>query len=143
LPSASVFAQFGMLPSVVYPAATLARTRRSAAGAHALVRAVDGRWVKIEAAPLEGAGDEQIAVTMRSATTIESFDIVCRAYALSPRQRHVVKALVAGLDTRAITERLFISPHTVQDHLKAVFQKVGVRSRRELLVRFNGSTDDR
>jgi hypothetical protein len=93
LPSARLFAQFGMLPSVVYPVATLARTRRSAAGAHALLRAFDGRWVMIEAAPLEGAGDEQIAVTMRSATTTESFDIVCRAYALSPRQHRRVPHL--------------------------------------------------
>ena len=43
LPSAKLFAQFGMLPSVVYPAATLARRRRSLAEAHALLRTVDGR----------------------------------------------------------------------------------------------------
>lgn len=141
LPSARLFAQFGMLPSVVYPAATLARTRRSAAGAHALLRAVDGRWVMIEAAPLEGRRDGEIAVTLRSATASETFDVLCRAYALSQREREVVAALVAGLDTRAVAQRLFISRHTVQDHLKSVFNKIGIHSRRELLAKFSASAD--
>jgi DNA-binding CsgD family transcriptional regulator len=141
LPSARLFARFGMLPSVVYPAATLARTRRSAADAHALLRAVDGRWVVIEAAPLEGEGDGEIAVTLRSATGSETFDLLCRAYALSRREREVVAALVAGLDTRAVTQRLFISRHTVQDHLKSVFEKTGVHSRRALLAKLNASVE--
>ena len=139
MPSAKLFAQFGMLPSVVYPAATLARKRRSAAAAHALLRAVDGRWVMIEAAPLEGEGNGEIAVTLRSATGSETFDLLCRAYALSRREREVVAALVAGLDTRAVTQRLFISRHTVQDHLKSVFEKTGVHSRRALLAKLNAS----
>jgi DNA-binding CsgD family transcriptional regulator len=143
LPSAGLFAQFGMLPSVVYPVATLARTRRSAAGAHALLRAVDGRWVMIEAAPLEGDGNGQIAVTLRSATSCETFDLLCRVYALSRRERDVVAALLAGLDTRAVTERLFISRHTVQDHLKSVFEKIGIHSRRELVATFNASAGGR
>jgi DNA-binding CsgD family transcriptional regulator len=142
LPSARMFALFAMLPSVVYPAATLARDSLSADGAHALLRAVDGRWVTIEAAPLEGGAEEQIAVTLRAAKTDETFDVLYRAYALSRRERQVVKALLAGLDTRAITARLFISPHTVQDHLKSVFAKVGVHSRRELLATFNAAADD-
>ena len=139
LPSARLFAQFGMLPSVMYPAATLARARGPAAGARALLRAVDGRWVMIEAAPLEREGDAQIVVTLRSATPGETFDLLCRAYALTRREREVVDAVLAGLDTRAVTERLFISRHTVQDHLKSVFEKVGVHSRRELLATFNAA----
>jgi DNA-binding CsgD family transcriptional regulator len=143
LPSAKLFAQFGMLPSVVYPAATLARAQRSAAGAHARLRTVDGQWMMIEAAPLEGQGDREVAVTLRAATAAETFDLLCRAYALSRREREVVGAVVAGLDTRAVTERLFISRHTVQDHLKSVFGKIGIHSRRELLAKFNGSAGSR
>ena len=55
--------------------------------------------------------------------------------------RRAVAALIAGDDTRAMTERLGISRHTVQDHLKSVFTKVGVRSRREVLARFSGATE--
>ena len=97
----------------------------------------------IEAAPLEGQGDMEVAVTLRAATAAETFDLLCRAYALSRREREVVGAVVAGLDTSAVTERLFISRHTVQDHLKSVFGKIGIHSRRELLATFNGSAGSR
>jgi DNA-binding NarL/FixJ family response regulator len=140
-PGARMLAALGMLPSVIYPAAVTARAGTSGAGAHAIVQAVDRRWVMIEAAKLEGRDDGQIAVTLRAATATETFKLLCRAYALSERERQVVAALVAGLDTRAITQRLFISRYTVQDHLKSVFRKTGVSSRRELLARFSGTNE--
>jgi DNA-binding CsgD family transcriptional regulator len=139
LPSAALFAQWGMLPSVVYPTAVLARS--GSADAHALVQAVDGRWVRIEAAALEGEREGEVAVNLRSATPRETFDLLCRVYALSPRERQVVSLLVDGLDTRMIAARLFISAHTVQDHLKSVFAKVGIHSRRELLATLAASSD--
>jgi DNA-binding CsgD family transcriptional regulator len=141
LPLAGLWAAWGILPAVVYPVAAMARSRNGPSEAHALERAADGRWVRIEAAQLEGQPDAQIAVTLRAATTTETFDLLCRAYALSRRERDVVAALLAGLDTRAISERLCISPHTVQDHLKSVFRKTGAHSRRELLARFSGASD--
>jgi DNA-binding CsgD family transcriptional regulator len=139
LPSAWLFERMGILPTVVYPAATLTQWAGGAGAAHALVQAVDGRWVMIEAAPLEGDGEGRVAVTLRRATGSETFALLCRAYALSRRERELVALVVAGLDTRAVAQRLFISRYTVQDHLKAVFAKAGVRSRRELFARL-GST---
>jgi DNA-binding CsgD family transcriptional regulator len=138
LPAARVYAMLGMLPAMVYPVATQARSNSGEDGSRALERADDGRWVMIEAETLEGAGDATIAVTLRGATTGEVFARLARTYGLTRREREVVAALLAGLDTRAITGRLFISRHTVQDHLKSVFEKAGVRSRRELLARFTG-----
>jgi Bacterial regulatory proteins, luxR family len=38
------------------------------------------------------------------------------------------------LSTRQIVEELHISQHTVQEHLTAAFDKLGVRSRRELVA---------
>jgi DNA-binding CsgD family transcriptional regulator len=139
LPSAQMFANWGMLPSVVYPTAVLARSRAADSAARALVQATDGRWVAIEAAALEGERDGEVAVNLRSATPSETFDLLCRVYALSHRERDVVSLLVGGLDTRAIAARLFISAHTVQDHLKSVFAKMDIHSRRELLARLAAS----
>jgi DNA-binding CsgD family transcriptional regulator len=140
LPAAGLFAAWGILPATVYPVAALARSQDGSTGAHALERTVDGRWLRIEAAQLEGQPNAQIAVTLRAATSTETFGLLCRAYALSRREREVVAALLGGLDTRAVSARLCISPHTVQDHLKSVFRKTGAHSRRELLARFSAAS---
>jgi DNA-binding CsgD family transcriptional regulator len=139
-PLAGLFAAWGILPATVYPVAALARSQTGSTGAHALERTADGRWVRIEAAQLEGQPNAQIAVTLRAATSTETFDLLCRAYALSRREREVLAALLGGLDTRAVSARLCISPHTVQDHLKSLFRKTGAHGRRELLARFSGAT---
>jgi len=138
-PAAEIYAAFGILPAMVYPVATLAQSPEQANRAHALERTRDGTWVMIEAAPFEGSADGQIAVTFREATAQETFDRLCRINALSRREREVVAALLDALDTRAACERLFISPHTLQDHLKSVFEKLKIHSRRELRAFFNAS----
>ncbi|HZE04725.1 MAG TPA: helix-turn-helix transcriptional regulator [Solirubrobacteraceae bacterium] len=140
LPLAALFAGWGILPATLYPVAAKARAGDPSSEAHALERTADGRWVRIEAARLEGQSNVQIAVTLRAATGAETFELLSRAFALSRRERDLVAALLAGLDTRGISATLYISPHTVQDHLKSVFRKTGVRSRRELVARFGGAT---
>ena len=132
LPAAPLFTAWAILPPVVYPVVTMARTTGHA---HALEQTADGRWLMIEASAVADAGD--VAVTFRGATPAETFVVLCRAYALTRRERDIVRTVIVGLDTRAIAERLFISRHTVQDHLKSIFDKTGVRSRRELLATFN------
>jgi DNA-binding CsgD family transcriptional regulator len=52
-----------------------------------------------------------------------------------------VAAVVAGLDTRMVSARQCISPHTLQDHRKSAFKKTGAHSRRELLARFSGASE--
>jgi DNA-binding CsgD family transcriptional regulator len=143
LPAARLNATWGILPTIVYPAATLARSDAGAERAHALLRGSGGHWVMIEAARLEGEGDGAIAVTLRSPTPVEILRLLSRIYALSEREHALVRLLLAGLDTRGVGDRLHISSHTVQDHLKSVFAKTGIHSRRELLAMLGASEETR
>jgi DNA-binding CsgD family transcriptional regulator len=60
------------------------------------------------------------------------------AHGLTGREAEVARLILRGLSTGEIADGLHITPYTVQDHLKAVFDKVGVRSRGELAVRLLG-----
>jgi DNA-binding CsgD family transcriptional regulator len=138
LPLSDLFASWGMLPAVIYPAATLARAG-DVARAHATLPVDDGRWIRIEAAPLDGDRDGDIAVTIRAAAPHEAFDIACRAHGLTARETAVMAALLAGAGTRDVARSMHISDWTVQDHLKAVFAKLAVHSRREALAQLAGT----
>lgn len=62
---------------------------------------------------------------------------------LTPSEVDVVRLVVEGLSNPAIAQRLFVSRHTVETHLRHVFAKLGVASRTELAVeaapRVNGA----
>ncbi|MFB7085536.1 response regulator transcription factor, partial [Streptomyces sp. NPDC056296] len=59
--------------------------------------------------------------------------LVVQAYELSERELEVSRRVARGLSTSGISEELHLSPHTVRDHIKAIFEKLGVSSRGELV----------
>ena len=101
----------------------------------ARLRDADGQWAVLRAGTLHGGDEDQVAVAIEPASGEQLTGLLEAAYGLSAREREVCREVVAGHSTAQIAERLFISAHTVQDHLKSVFAKVGVRSRGELVAR--------
>lgn len=103
----------------------------------ARVRTLDGQWLLIHAARLDSASGpgDSVVVTVEEARPPEVVPLLVAAFGLSAREQDVVRCVLAGESTQEIGRRLHLSPYTVQDHLKSVFDKCGVSSRRELIAR--------
>ena len=97
--------------------------------------AVSGELVALDATRLRDASDAgAIAISIRRADSAQRASLLLAAHGLTPAQRRVAGLVLRGQTTRQIAAQLRISEHTVQDHLKVVFDKLGVRSRRDLVA---------
>jgi DNA-binding CsgD family transcriptional regulator len=61
--------------------------------------------------------------------------------AMTAPEASVAELVAEGLTNREVAERLFLSPHTVNSHLRHVFTKLGIKSRVEL-ARFHQQEAD-
>jgi DNA-binding CsgD family transcriptional regulator len=98
------------------------------------MRGSNGEWLVVSAARLDGPV-RGTAITIELARPAEVLPMSVAAYGLSEREGRLVGLVLEGRSTAEIAKALFISQYTVQDHLKSVFGKVGVSSRRELAGR--------
>jgi DNA-binding CsgD family transcriptional regulator len=136
-PAEAWLAELGADAPVI--AAVASQARRIAAGrdttgklARARIQTSSGAWVTVRASVLD---DGQTAVAIEPIQPHELAPLIADAYGLTPRERTVVRLVAKGLPTESVAERLHVSTWTVQDHLKSVFEKVGVCSRGELVAR--------
>jgi DNA-binding CsgD family transcriptional regulator len=129
----------GLPAAVSAAAARLQATERHSEGTPELapkvrLRTASGQWLVLHASRPRGAtADGQIAVIFEVARPVEIAQLIVQAYALSRRESEIVRLVAQGLSTTEMAETFQITSNTVQDHLKAIFEKVGVRSRRELV----------
>jgi DNA-binding CsgD family transcriptional regulator len=103
----------------------------------ARVRGASGHWLAIYASRTREPSSTatNTAVIIEEAKPSEIAPLIVHAYGLSPREARVTRMVLQGLSTKEIAAEIHLSPYTVQDHLKVIFEKVGVRSRRELAAR--------
>lgn len=97
-----------------------------------------GQLLVFRAARLGDDQNADIAVTIGPVSGRERLALFVLACGLSTREREVLHCLADGDDTRTVARRLAMSEFTVQDHLKAIAGKTGLRSRRTLLARATG-----
>jgi DNA-binding CsgD family transcriptional regulator len=102
--------------------------------ASSLVPRRSGGWLRIDASLLDADPEGRVAVILHPAREPEVASVIVAAYGLSAREREVTRLVMQGRSTEEIANDLYVSAYTVQDHLKAIFDKVGVRSRRELVA---------
>jgi DNA-binding CsgD family transcriptional regulator/GAF domain-containing protein len=128
----------GDLPAVVngvaYRALLTARGGSPGVGARARVPTSWGTWLVVHGSVVGDPADGRTAVILEAARSPEMAPLIVAAHGLTTREREVTQLVLHGLSTAEIAERLHLSEYTVQDHLKAIFEKVGVRSRRELVA---------
>lgn len=92
-----------------------------------------GAWVVLHGAALQSGGALRVAVIIEPAHPARITSLLMSAYGMTERERDVTRLLLQGRSTAEIAAELVVSPHTVQQHLKRVFDKTGVRSRRDLV----------
>lgn len=94
-----------------------------------------GRWLTIHASSMSGSGAQRhTAVFLEEARPVEIAPLILSAHQLTAREGEIAQLVLQGLSTAEISEKLCITLNTVQDYLKSIFDKVGVRSRRELVA---------
>lgn len=127
----------GSLPASIASAASaalaFARSEEPPAESTVLVRSVDGCWISVHGTVLGVGRTPKAAVIVEPAHPDRITPLMMAIHGLTPRERDVTRLVLQGRSTAQIASRLGISPHTVQQHLKGIFEKVGVRSRRELV----------
>ncbi len=130
----------GPLPNCVYAVVTRLRQLESIEQIlpdlmpRVTVRLASGQWLSVQASRLRATdGHRQLAVIIEPAGPAELAPLIVSAYALTSREREIAELVLQGLSTKEIATTLFITPGTVQQHLKTIFDKIGVRTRRELV----------
>jgi DNA-binding CsgD family transcriptional regulator len=126
-------------PAVLAVAGRALRTAESEDGpgevALARVLSNEGRWILLHGASLVGNGARRTAVIIEPAHPARISPLLMSAYGLTEREQEVTRLVLRGDSTVQIADELFVSAHTVQQHLKHVFEKTGVRSRRDLVAK--------
>lgn len=129
----------GRLPVAVYAVAARLQSIDSGAAQPDAVPTVrvpstTGGWLLVHASRLNSTAGGDIAVIIEPAHPRDVAPLLLSSQGLTPRELEVAMLVLRGTSTRAIGSELHLSSYTVKDHLKSIFDKTGVRSRRDLVA---------
>jgi DNA-binding CsgD family transcriptional regulator len=91
-----------------------------------------GNWLVLHGGLVGSPHSGEVAVFIQRAHPTLVAPLLLKAYGLTAREQDVAQLMLRGATTIQAAGRLGISPHTVTDHLKSVFDKTGARTRGEL-----------
>jgi DNA-binding CsgD family transcriptional regulator len=92
-------------------------------------------WITLHASLPDGGADGRVAIVVERAASPRATALRLEAHGVTEREREVAVLLARGLSNAEIAATLVISPYTVQDHIKSLFEKTDVGSRQELVAR--------
>ncbi|AZV54191.1 helix-turn-helix transcriptional regulator [Bacillus pumilus] len=107
--------------------------------AASMTRMPTGLFLSLQAFRLaQAAGQEEaVMIHIKRAQTNDILPYAAKTYRLTEREMNVLDCLLKGQSTKEIASTLFISTHTVHDHVKAMLQKTNLSSRRMLVYFFS------
>ena len=128
----------GTLPVPLEANAYASRIRAAGDGGtedvpRARLRTRTGVWLLMHGSMLQGT--DKLALVIEPAKAGDVAPLIVESYGFTQRELDVTRAIARGLGTAEIAEHLFVSQHTVRDHVKSVFEKTGVSSRGELVAK--------
>jgi DNA-binding CsgD family transcriptional regulator len=92
-------------------------------------------WITLHASVPGPPGDGRIAVVLERGGGARSATVRLEAFGATARESEVATLLARGLSRAEMAEALVLSPHTVEDHVKSLYEKLGVATRQELVAR--------
>jgi DNA-binding CsgD family transcriptional regulator len=95
----------------------------------------DDGWITLHASLPGAPGDRRVAIVLERAGGARSATVRLEAFGATAREREVATLLARGLSRAEMAEALVLSPHTVEAHVKSLYEKLGVASRHELVAR--------
>jgi DNA-binding CsgD family transcriptional regulator len=110
------------------------RARRS--GEPVVCRALTHEgWIALHAQPLNGTMADDVAITTQPTSADVLLPAIAAWHDITPREQAVIDQALEGLSAKQIARRLDLSQHTINDHFKAIYRKIGVTSREALITR--------
>jgi DNA-binding CsgD family transcriptional regulator len=106
------------------------RRARRRVDAREQLRAAQALFEDLGAAPLADRARQELRASGETARRRDASG----AETLTPQERQVAAVVRQGLSNREVAAQLFVSPRTVDFHLRNIFSKLGVASRGELIA---------